>query len=97
MISLLPLLAVFLTPTTTLASGGADTREEREQMLALELPSLRTADLARWRDSLRPNGDESVFEALPWELTFAGGVVRAQEEGKPLLFWAMNGHPLGCT
>ena len=25
------------------------------------------------------------------------GVLAAEDAGMPLLFWAMNGHPLGCT
>jgi hypothetical protein len=34
---------------------------------------------------------------MPWLLTFGEGMLAASEQEKPLLFWAMNGHPLGCT
>ena len=57
--------------------------------------------------------DDSTFEALwqhvvpcasvlewrriPWVGTLAEGVVAAQAADKPILLWAMNGHPLACT
>ena len=55
------------------------------------------ADMAAWRAHVRPTGKELAFESLDWIPEFARGLEVASEEGKPLLFWAMNGHPLGCT
>ena len=50
-----------------------------------------------WRDHLAPAPDELRWESIPWHPTFAEGLLAADSAGKPLLFWAMNGHPLGCT
>jgi len=61
------------------------------------LPELVHADIARWREHVRPSAEELGFEALPWIPSFSEGLKAASAQGRPLLFWAMNGHPLGCT
>lgn len=63
----------------------------------LELPPFRSQDLDLWRSWIRPSESESLFASVDWIPTFADGLKRSAEVGKPLLFWAMNGHPLGCT
>lgn len=55
------------------------------------------ADLTAWADAIAPGAAELTFEAIPWLPTFADGVLAAAAQDRPLLFWAMNGHPLGCT
>lgn len=50
-----------------------------------------------WRDHILPAGSEIRFLEIPWQRTFAEGVLKANRAGKPVLLWAMNGHPLGCT
>ena len=67
------------------------------RMLAALLLLLPAQDLDAWRDVLRPSAEELRFTTIDWAPTFLGGVRRAAEEERPLLFWAMNGHPLGCT
>ena len=62
-----------------------------------ELPELRAADLAAWRAHVRPAAAEIAFEEIEWMDDFALGIRASEREQKPLLFWAMNGHPLGCT
>ena len=54
-------------------------------------------NFAAWRTHIEPGADELVWEQIPWHSTFADGLAAASEQQKPLLFWAMNGHPLGCT
>jgi hypothetical protein len=49
------------------------------------------------RDFILPSKAESSWKSIPWRSTLWEGVVDAQEEDKPILFWAMNGHPLACT
>lgn len=69
-------------------------------LLALTLaasPDLEAQDLSTWAAKIRPSAEEARFQELDWAPTFLDGVRRAGEEQKPLLFWAMNGHPLGCT
>jgi len=50
-----------------------------------------------WKTYILPTSDELGHEALPWLPTFGEGMLAASEQQRPLLFWAMNGHPLGCT
>ena len=67
-------------------------------LLAPQQPALPTAgDLASWREHMRPAPEEVAFQEIDWIDDFALGVRASEREGKPLLFWAMNGHPLGCT
>jgi hypothetical protein len=37
------------------------------------------------------------FATVHWLPTFWDGVIAAQKQEKPILLWAMNGHPLACT
>ena len=53
--------------------------------------------LEAWGRNIRPAGDELAWQSIDWLPTFAQGVLEADAQRKPLLFWAMNGHPLGCT
>ena len=64
---------------------------------APQAPRLRLDDLERWKQHVHPSEDELAFEAIEWIPSFAEGVRRSESERRPLLFWAMNGHPLGCT
>jgi hypothetical protein len=58
---------------------------------------LNDETFARWRDRIRPKSDEQCFETVNWLPTFWDAVIAAQEGDKPILLWAMNGHPLACT
>ena len=60
-------------------------------------PELNDRTFASWRDRIRPRPAERSFETVPWLPTFWDGVMTAQKEDKPILLWAMNGHPLACT
>lgn len=51
----------------------------------------------RARAAVLPNSAELAWEAIPWHSSYSAGVQAAARTNKPLLFWAMNGHPLGCT
>jgi hypothetical protein len=58
---------------------------------------LNDKTFAQWRDRIRPKSEELSFETVDWLPTFWEGVIAAQREDKPILLWAMNGHPLACT
>jgi hypothetical protein len=58
---------------------------------------LNDQTFAAWRDRIRPKAPERCFETVHWLPTFWDGVMAAQEQDKPILLWAMNGHPLACT
>ncbi len=50
-----------------------------------------------WQRHILPSAEETTFESIPWISSFGAGLLEANKQDKPLLFWAMNGHPLGCT
>ena len=54
-------------------------------------------NLATWTRYLEEAADEQRWREIPWLASFADGLDAAHEQEKPLLLWAMNGHPLGCT
>ena len=58
---------------------------------------LNDTTFAAWRDRIRPKAAERSFETVHWLPTLWDGVMTAQKEDKPILLWAMNGHPLACT
>lgn len=67
----------------------------RHFLLLCTLTAVATGQSVR-KDVL-PGPDEVRWEQVPWQPSFADGVRTAMTEKKPLLLWAMNGHPLGCT
>jgi hypothetical protein len=54
-------------------------------------------DLAACRDHVLPDADELAWRAIPWLAELRAGLAAGAEQRKPVLLWAMNGHPLGCT
>jgi hypothetical protein len=50
-----------------------------------------------WRDAILPDASELVWSEIPWRPTYWEALQEAQQLEKPVLLWAMNGHPLGCT
>jgi hypothetical protein len=55
------------------------------------------ATYEKTRDAIALSKDERAFWELPWQPTLWDGLVKAQREEKPILMYAMNGNPLGCT
>ena len=39
----------------------------------------------------------AAYRDVGWLPVFWTAVLQAQREEKPILLWAMNGHPLACT
>lgn len=59
--------------------------------------TLSEQTFAGLRDFIRPTPDETRWQEIPWRTTFWNAVQEAQATDKPILAWAMNGHPLACT
>jgi len=55
------------------------------------------AEFAAVRDRVLPTAEELEWRAIPWRDSLGGAVLEADEVERPVLLWAMNGHPLGCT
>ena len=62
-----------------------------------QVPELNDQSFERWRDHVRPQAKEASYLEIPWRESFYVAINEARETDKPILLWAMNGHPLGCT
>ncbi|MGE3820869.1 MAG: hypothetical protein AB7I30_15755 [Isosphaeraceae bacterium] len=62
-----------------------------------QAPELNDQSFERWRDHVRPQAQEEAYLEIPWRESFHVAVNEARETDRPILLWAMNGHPLGCT
>ena len=62
-----------------------------------QVPVLDDQSFERWRDYVRPQAKEECYLEIPWRESFYVAINEARETDKPILLWAMNGHPLGCT
>jgi hypothetical protein len=64
------------------------------------LPLLFAFTLANFDATLlaaiQPSPGEDPFETIPWQTNLWEARTLAAKEGKPLLLWEMDGHPLGC-
>lgn len=80
-----------------LAEAGQNAAAARagETAPPFTVASLPDSELQRLHRSVAP-GKERWAE-IPWETDLAAARARAAREGRPLLMWIMDGHPLGCT
>lgn len=69
------------------------------QDTSVELPVLPSDPeaFARLHDQIKPRAEERRWTQIPWEVDLWEARRQAREMGKPILLWAMNGHPLGCV
>jgi hypothetical protein len=58
---------------------------------------IRPADFGRLQALIRPGPGEEKWAEIPWLSNLWEARRRAAAEGKPILLWEMDGHPLGCT
>jgi hypothetical protein len=59
-------------------------------------PAPNDEAFARLLNEIRPQPGEDVFDTIPWQISLHEARVKAAKEGKPILLWEMDGHPLGC-
>ena len=83
-------------PVSTIA-GAAKAGASPAVAMPAASPSLKHVDLPRWVEHLQPQGDELSYQAIEWIADFSEGLSEADARQLPMFFWAMNGHPLGCT
>jgi hypothetical protein len=46
---------------------------------------------------VKPAKDEDKWAQIPWQVDLWEARKLAADQGKPILLWEMDGHPLGCT
>lgn len=69
------------------------------QLVAAETPgrTVPAEQFTRLHTLLRPHDGEDRWAEIPWLTSLWEARKRAAAEGKPILLWEMDGHPLGCT
>jgi hypothetical protein len=60
-------------------------------------PEPTAANYRAWIDAIVPDATELAYLDVGWRNAFWPAVQEAKALGRPILFWTMNGHPLGCT
>jgi hypothetical protein len=63
-------------------------------------PAQERLDPARFASLhalIKPDRDEEKFLQIPWLTSLGEARAKAAAEGKPILLWEMDGHPLGCV
>ena len=64
---------------------------------AQEAPTPDADNLQHWLEQIRPSPAEELYRQIGWRNALAPAIEEAQQLGRPILLWTMNGHPLGCT
>ena len=60
-------------------------------------PELSDETFEQIAEAIRPRDAELAFLKIGWRESFHTAVNEARKANRPILLWAMNGHPLGCT
>ena len=53
--------------------------------------------VAKLQALIKPATGEERWQQIPWQVDLWKARTKAGAEGKPILLWEMDGHPLGCT
>ena len=93
----LPAIAAAVLAVAATGVNAEDDTVEPATAAPLVAPALDATTFEELRDFVRPTKDETGWRDLGWHPTLWGAVVAAHRAKKPILLWAMNGHPLGCT
>ena len=59
-------------------------------------PALSDTQYASALKAIRPAAGEDRFTRIPWMTSLWEARQKAAVQGKPILLWEMDGHPLGC-
>jgi hypothetical protein len=81
----------FLGLTGSLATSSSRADEPKAPV------ALSNATFDAVRDAILPSKAEERWREIPWRTSAWDAVVEATATEKPVLLWAMNGHPLACT
>lgn len=55
------------------------------------------AKFAHLHALIKPKAAEETWAQIPWMTSLWEARRQAAREGKPILLWEMDGHPLGCV
>jgi hypothetical protein len=60
-------------------------------------PQIPSGRFDQIRALIKPRAGEDKWTQIPWLTSLWEARQQAAAEGKPILLWEMDGHPLGCT
>lgn len=60
-------------------------------------PEPTVVNLSEWLTMIEPAEGEQAYREIGWRNALWPAVQEARKLGRPILFWTMNGHPLGST
>ena len=83
------LLTLLTLPVLLFACADSASAQEAPKDAELNEATYQT-----WRDHVLPRDWELKYQKIGWRTSFWDAVVEANEKDKPILMWAMNGHPL---
>ncbi len=58
---------------------------------------IKLAQFEKLHALIKPQADEEKFMQIPWLTNLWEARKQAAADGKPILLWEMDGHPLGCV
>jgi hypothetical protein len=58
---------------------------------------IRPEQVGRLQALIKPGPGEDRWASIPWLSDLWQARRLAARQGKPILLWEMDGHPLGCT
>ena len=90
-------LGIAILSGVTAAAGTAGGQDAEAPLRFDPATPLDRTGFESWHAFIRPAADELRWREIPWRASFWRAVVEAQESRRPVLLWAMNGHPMGCT
>ena len=90
------LASLSLVATSLLVAGNSLAQAPSKEAAHI-IPVPHASNFAAWNKHITPDDAELRWEQIPWRPTFGEGLAAAGRAKKLLLFWGMNGHPLGCT
>ncbi len=64
---------------------------------AATMPTLSTEALEKAVRAVLLKAEEERWLEIPWRTNLMEARAEAQEKGRPLFLWVMEGNPLGCT
>jgi hypothetical protein len=95
-------MAISLTTAATVgrsdkAAGTTTCRLDGVTVPGFSTTTLEPAQFQALHTAVTPQRNSERWMEIPWEPDLGKARERAAREGKPLLMWIMDGHPLGCT
>ena len=88
-----------LVPLISVSLLAAAPQEARQTGIELRWPAPGLSDESyrEWLAFIRPRESELKWRKVRWHSSLSGAAREARQLQRPILLWAMNGHPCGET